>query len=126
MLKKIFELLMVIAFLILPATGCTDSSSGTTNKDYNEADNNDDYDYDNDYDDYSDNNDDDFDYDDDYDYRYDDTYNAYKHGDIEAEHDVNGDNIPDPYEGEDAADYIKRVDPDLYSDIEDRYNSLQN
>ena len=94
-MKRIF--CMLLAGIIFCAVFC-----GCGSDTYSNADN--DYSYNNDDNDYSYNN-----YDNDYDndYDYDKGY---------------GYTAPEP--GESFSDYVKRQDPDLYNDMQDRWDSL--
>ena len=56
----------------------------------------------------------------DYDYDYDYDYDDYDYDDYDYDYDYDM-----PKEGESFSDYVQRVDPDLYSDMEDILNSLE-
>lgn len=57
-------------------------------------------------------------------YDYDDDYSSYNSSSYSSSKSSSYD-YDDPKAGESFSDYVKRVDPGLYSDLEDIYNSLE-
>ena len=103
-MKKVF--CMLLAGIILCAVFCGCGSDTYSNDDNDYSYSNDDNEYSNDDNEYSYSNDDnDYSYSNDYDYDKGYGYTA-----------------PEP--GESFSDYVKRQDPDLYNDMQDRWDSL--
>ena len=103
-MKRIF--CMLLAGIIFCAVFCGCGSDTYSNDDNDYSYSNDDNEYSNDDNEYSYSNDDnDYSYSNDYDYDKGYGYTA-----------------PEP--GESFSDYVKRQDPDLYNDMQDRWDSL--
>lgn len=132
-MKKLICGLISFFLLSLTLCGCSmdnrsasyyaskNSSSYDDSSSYNDYDDSssyDDYDTSSDYDDYDDSSD----YDDYDDYDSSSSYNDY---DSSSSYDYDkGYGYDSPRDGESLEDYIKREDPDLWDDMQDRWNSL--
>ena len=104
-MKKLFCMMLVGIILCVACCGCGSNNKSYDDNDYSYSnDNNYSYSNDNDYS-YSNNND--YSYSNNNDYDYDKGY---------------GYTAPEP--GESFSDYVKRQDPDLYNDMQERWDSL--
>ena len=105
-MKKVFCMLLAGIILCAVFCGCGSDTYSNDDNDYSYSNDDNDYSYSNDDNEYSYSNDDnEYSYSKDYDYDKGYGYTA-----------------PEP--GESLSDYIKRQDPDLYNDMQDRWDSL--
>ena len=110
-MKKVFCMLLAGIILCVVFCGCGSDDYSNDDNDYS-------YSYDDNDDDYSYSYDDN---DDDYSYSHDD--NDYSYSNDNYDYDKGyGYTAPEP--GESFSDYVKRQDPDLYNDMQDRWDSL--